>query len=43
MAVKGSDLAGAKVVMEKYRLARDKNGAMVLHSATGTPINIIEA
>ena len=29
--------------MEKYRLARDKNGPMVLHSATGTPINIIEA
>ena len=43
LADKGSDLAGAKVVMEKYRLARDKNGPMVLHSATGTPINIIES
>ena len=43
LADKGTDLAGAKVVMEKYRLARDKNGPMVLHSATGTPINIIEA
>ena len=43
LADKGSDLAGAKKVMEKYRLARDKNGPMVLHSATGTPINIIEA
>ena len=43
LADKGSDLAGAKTVMEKYRLARDKDGPMVLHSATGTPINIIEA
>ena len=43
LADKGSDLAAAKGVMEQYRLARDKNGPMVLHSATGTPINIIEA
>ena len=43
LADKGTDLNGAKTVMEKYRLARDKNGPMVLHSATGTPINIIEA
>ena len=43
LADKGSDIAGAKKVMEKYRLARDKDGPMVLHSATGTPINIIEA
>ena len=40
---KGTDLNGAKPVMERYRTARDKNGPMVLHSATGTPINIIEA
>ena len=36
LADKGSDIAGAKKVMEKYRLARDKDGPMVLHSATGT-------
>ena len=43
LADKGTDLNGAKPVMERYRTARDKNGPMVLHSATGTPINIIEA
>ncbi len=42
LADKGTDLSAAKKVMEKFRLARDK-GPMVLHSQTGTPINIIEA
>ena len=43
LADKGSDLRGAYDVMEMYRQARDKNYPMVLHSHTGTPINIIEA
>ena len=43
LADKGSDLAAAKKVMEKYRLLKDRDVPMVLHSATGTPINIIEA
>ena len=42
LADRGSDLRGAVPVMETYRLARDKNNPMVLHSATGTPINIVE-
>lgn len=43
LADKGTDIAGAKVVMENYRLTRDKDAPMVLHTATGTPIQIIEA
>ena len=43
LADRGSDLRGAVPVMETYRLARDKNNPMVLHSATGTPINIVES
>ena len=43
LADKGSDLAAAKKVMEKYRRKKDQNAPLVLHSATGTPINIIEA
>ena len=43
LADKGSDLKGARATMEKYRQAKDKHAALVLHSATGTPINIIEA
>ena len=40
---KGTDLAPAATVIERYRLAKDKNNPMVFHSATGTPVNIIEA
>ena len=43
LADKGTDIAGAKTVMENYRLTRDKDTPMVLHTATGTPIQIIEA
>ena len=43
LADKGSDLAAAKKVMETYRKKKDGQGPMVLHSATGTPVNIIEA
>ena len=43
LADKGSDLAAAKKVMEKYRKKKDRDAPLVLHSATGTPINIIEA
>jgi hypothetical protein len=43
LADKGSDLAAAKKVMEIYRKKKDGNGPLVLHSQTGTPINIIEA
>ena len=43
LADKGSDLAAAKKCMEKYRKKKDGAGPLVLHSATGTPINIIEA
>ena len=39
---KGSDMAAAKHAIEPYRQARDKNNPMVLHSATGTPVLIIE-
>ena len=43
LADKGTDLSAAKKVMEKYRRKKDGNAPLVLHSATGTPINIIEA
>ena len=43
LADRGSDLRGAYDVMEMYRQARDKNAPMVLHTAAGTPVNIIEA
>jgi hypothetical protein len=43
LADKGSDLAAAKKVMEIYRKQKDGNAPLVLHSQTGTPINIIEA
>ena len=43
LADKGSDLAAAKKVMETYRKKKDGQAPMVLHSATGTPVNIIEA
>ena len=40
---KGTDLAPAKDVIERYRLPKDGQRPMVFHSATGTPVNIIEA
>ena len=43
LADRGSDLAAAKKVMETYRRKKDRDVPLVLHSATGTPINIIEA
>ena len=43
LADRGTDLSAAKKVMETYRKKKDGQGPMVLHSAAGTPINIIEA
>ena len=40
---KGSDMAAAGKAIEKYRLPRDGKSPLVLHSATGTPILIVEA
>ena len=37
---KGTDLAPAKVVMEKYRR---KPGKLVYHSTTGKPVNLVES
>jgi hypothetical protein len=39
---KGSDMAAAKQAIEPYRQAKDKDAPMVLHTATGTPVLIIE-
>ena len=39
---KGSDMAAAKQAIEPYRQAKDKDAPMILHSATGTPVLIIE-
>ena len=39
---KGSDMRAAYPAIEPYRLPKDKNNPMVLHSATGTPVLIIE-
>ena len=38
---RGTDLAPAKKVMEKYRTAKD-TGAMGVHSQTAQPVNIVE-
>ncbi len=43
LADRGTDLRGAYDVMEMYRQAKDKNNPLVLHTAAGTPVNIIEA
>jgi hypothetical protein len=43
LADKGSDLAAATRAIEPYRQARDGQKPMVLHTATGTPVLIIEA
>ena len=39
---KGSDMAAATQAIEPYRQAKDKDSPMVLHTATGTPVLIIE-
>ena len=39
---KGSDMAAAPRAIEPYRQARDGQRPMVLHTATGTPVLIIE-
>ena len=43
LADKGTDLAPAKELMERYRQHRDQNADMVLHSKTGQPVLIVEA
>ena len=43
LADKGTDLAPAKELMERYRLDRDGVAPMVLHSKTGQPVLIVEA
>ncbi len=39
---KGSDMAAAKLAIEKYRKAKDGDKPLVLHTATGTPVLIVE-
>ena len=39
---KGSDMAGATRAIEPYRQAKDGDAPMVLHTATGTPVLIVE-
>ena len=43
LADRGSDLKGAKRVIEPYRTAKDGNEQMVVYSQTAQPINIVEA
>ena len=43
LADKGTDLAPAKELMEQYRLPRDHNTDLVLHTKTGQPVLIVEA
>ena len=43
LADKGTDLAPAKDLMEQYRLPRDHNADLVLHTKTGQPVLIVEA
>ena len=40
---KGSDMAAARKVMEKYRMHKDQNRPMVVHTQTAQPVNIVEA
>ena len=40
---KGTDMAAAKTVMEKYRMQKDGNRPMVVHTQTAQPVNIVEA
>ena len=39
---KGSDMAAAKLAIEKYRKPKDGDKPLVLHTATGTPVLIVE-
>ena len=43
LADQGTDLAPAKELIERYRLPRDHNDPMVIHSKTGQPVLIVEA
>jgi hypothetical protein len=43
LADRGTDLSSAKQAIEKYRTAKDGNQAMVVHSQTAQPINIVES
>ena len=40
---KGSDMASAAQAIEQYRQQKDGNKTMVLHTATGTPVLLVEA
>ena len=40
---KGSDMASATQAIEVYRQQKDGNKPMVLHTATGTPVLLVEA
>ena len=40
---KGSDMAAARTVMERYRMKKDGNSPMVVHTQTAQPVNIVEA
>ena len=40
---KGSDMAAARTVIEKYRLPKDGDRPMVVHTETAQPVNIVEA
>jgi len=42
LADKGSDLKAAPEAIEPYRQQKDGDKPMVLHSATGMPVNIVE-
>ena len=42
LADKGSDMQAAYEVMEPYRQEKDGNKPLVLHTATGTPVLIVE-
>jgi hypothetical protein len=43
LADKGSDMKGAYTVIERYRQSQDGDKPMVLHTATGTPVLLVEA
>jgi len=43
LADKGSDLAGAKDAIAPYRTLKDGREAMVVHTQTAQPVNIVEA
>ena len=43
LADKGTDLSSAKQAIEKYRIKKDGNQPMVVHSQTAQPINIVES